>query len=222
MPKVQSERAGNPGGSNREVRAFARLVLRSRPAIGETGCRPMANTLPAGQERPIPSPPPVDTGRNLEARAIMIGRVDFSRSAQTFSAAGSALHRLTAGCFWELIGAPRTAGMSARTDVGPLSRNGRVRRCCAPNRTARQVPGFPYDDHEWPAENVHFQTQQSSDRLAEIGRKAADITAAKLGLQIFSLRSIHHPKHGSRSSVSNQVDARTVPVVVEMTALHGF
>ena len=44
---------------------------------------------------------------------------------------------------------------------------------------------------------------------------------AKSEVRIFSLHSIHHSKHRPCASVSNQIDTRSIPVVVEVTSLNG-
>lgn len=58
--------------------------------------------------------------------------------------------------------------------------------------------------------------------MTEIGCETVRITAAENRRWTFSLRGIHHSKYRPCSRVSNQVDARSVPMVVEVTALNGL
>ena len=51
--------------------------------------------------------------------------------------------------------------------------------------------------------------------------RAAGNTTAEPGRWIFKLRSINYPKHRPCASVSNQIDTRSIPVVVEVTSLSG-
>lgn len=50
--------------------------------------------------------------------------------------------------------------------------------------------------------------------MSEMRAQVAGIAAVEPGRWIFSLRSIHHSKYGTCSSISNQVDPRTIPVII--------
>jgi len=51
---------------------------------------------------------------------------------------------------------------------------------------------------------------------------ASELEEGQPRLWIFSLRGIHHPKHRPCSRVSNQVNAPSVPVVIEVAPLSGL
>ena len=65
-----------------------------------------------------------------------------------------------------------------------------------------------------------FRSVRNRDRsesitpISALGKSAA-------GRWIFSLRSINHSKHRPCTSVSNQIDTLSVPVIVKVTSLSG-
>jgi len=70
--------------------------------------------------------------------------------------------------------------------------------------------------------DIRYQEHVRSRRMTEIGCETVGIPAAENRRWTFSLRGIHHSKYRPCSRVSNQVDARSVPMVVEVTALNGL